>query len=118
PSWAAPPRPQREQARRRPPSSTAELLAVLELGLQIVGVHHGDEVDRDRLRARGLALAVVRARAEVLVHRLDHQLDALVALRLPLREQVEMAHLGRREQARGAVRARCDTGAAPDALGG
>ena len=53
---------------------------------------------RDLLRARRLALAVVRARAEVLLHRLDHRLDAAVALGLALRQQVEVRDLGRGEQ--------------------
>ena len=38
--------------------------ALLELRLDVVAVQQRDEVDRDLLRARGLALAVVRARAE------------------------------------------------------
>jgi uncharacterized protein (DUF305 family) len=42
------------------------------LRLAVVAVHHGDEVDRDLLRARLLALAVVRAGAEELLHRVDH----------------------------------------------
>ena len=51
----------------------ADEAALLELRLDVVAVHQRDEVDRDRLRARGLALAVVRARAEVRLHRLDHR---------------------------------------------
>ena len=47
--------------------------AVLELGLHVVAVHERDEVDRDLLRARRLALAVVRARAEPPLHLLDHR---------------------------------------------
>src|SRR3970282_2220592 len=39
---------------------------ILDLGLDVVGVHHGDEVDRDLFRAGLLALAVVGARPEVL----------------------------------------------------
>ena len=66
---------------------------VLELRLAVVAVHQGDEVDRDLLRARRLALAVVRARAEVLVHRLDHRLDPPEPLGLTLRQQVEVGDL-------------------------
>ena len=50
----------------------ADEAALLELRLHVVAVHQRDEVDGDRLRARGFALAVVRARAEVGLHRLDH----------------------------------------------
>src|SRR6187551_1772300 len=49
-------------------SDPRQRLAVLELRLQIVGVHRGDRVDRDLLRTCRFALAVVRARSEVLVH--------------------------------------------------
>src|SRR5690606_29907192 len=62
----------------RPPSSSADSwkaksalageLAVLELGLHVVAVHVGDEVDRDLLRAGLLALAVVGAGAEEVLH--------------------------------------------------
>jgi len=48
--------------------------------LAVVAVHHGDEVDADVLRTRRLTLAVVGARPEVLLHGLDHRLDALPAL--------------------------------------
>src|SRR5690606_12034382 len=48
---------------RYPPAGSADLLlaeppAVGELRLQVVAVHHRDEIDRDLLRARFLALAV------------------------------------------------------------
>ena len=70
------------------------------------------------LRAGRLALAVVRARPEVLVHRLDHRLGAAEALGLALREQVEVGELGAGEQVGGAVRAGRHARAAADALGG
>src|SRR5207247_6314280 len=63
--------------------------AVLELRLDVVAVQQGDEVDAYLLGARRLALAVVRAAAEQLLHRVDHGGDTLVALGLPLREQAE-----------------------------
>ena len=57
-------------------SGLREQPAVLQLRLDVVAVHQRDEVDRDLLRARRLALAVVGAGAEVLLHGLDHGLDA------------------------------------------
>src|SRR6187402_1405553 len=95
-------------------SDPRQRLAVLELRLEIVGVHRGDRVDRDLLRTCRFALTVVRARSEVLVHLLDHRLGALEALGLPLREQVEMDELGRREQVGRTVRAGRHTGATAD----
>src|SRR6478735_1722406 len=70
------------------PSSTVDALAVLELGLEVVGVHQRDHVDADRLRAGRLALAVVGARTEVRLHRVDHGLGPGVALGLALGQQV------------------------------
>ena len=90
-------------------------LAVLDLRLDVVAVHVGDEVDRDLLRARLLALAVVRARAEELLHRVDHVDGARVALGLALGQQVEVLQLGRREQLGRAVGARGDARPAADA---
>src|SRR5690606_17643624 len=58
------------------PSALGEQPAVLELGLEVVGVHLGDDVDADLLGAGRLALAVVGARAEELLHRLHHRLRA------------------------------------------
>jgi len=58
-------------------------LAVLELRLDVVAVQEGDEVDADLLGARGLALAVVGAAPEQLLHGVDHGGDALEPLRLP-----------------------------------
>src|SRR5690606_38646099 len=55
-----------------PRSAARELGAVLELRLQVVAVHQRDEVDGDRLRARGLALAVVGAGTEEVLHGVDH----------------------------------------------
>src|SRR5690242_637624 len=83
-------------------------LAVLELRLDVVAVQEGDEIDADLLGARRFALAVVGAAAEQLLHRVDHGGDALVPLRLPLREHAEVRCLGRREQLRRTVRARGD----------
>ena len=95
-----------------------ELAAVLDLGGAVVGVHQRDHVEGDRLRARRLALAVVGARAEVLLHRLDHRLGAGEAFGLALRQQVEVGDLGRREQLGGPVRARRHARPAADAQGG
>src|SRR5690606_5296817 len=92
--------------------------AVLDLRLDVVTVHHGDEVDRDRLGTGHLALAVVGARPEVLLHHLDHALGAGPAFGLALGEQVEVGDLGGGEQVGGAVRAGGHTGAAADAGGG
>ena len=49
-----------------------------------------DEVDADLLRARGFALLMVRARAEVGLHRLDHRDRARPPFGLALRHQVEV----------------------------
>src|SRR5262245_3283797 len=92
-------------------------LAVLELGLDVVAVHVGDEVDRDLLGAGLLALAVHGARGEVLLHGVDHGLGAAVALGLALRQQVEVLELGRGEQLGRAVGAGRHAGAAADAGG-
>src|SRR5690606_7505957 len=61
------------------PSASADLLlaqapAVDQLRLEVVAVHHRDEVDGDLLRAGLLALPVVRARTEELLHLLHHRL--------------------------------------------
>src|SRR5690349_4429921 len=50
----------------------ADQTALLELCFRVVAVHERDEVDRDRLGARCFTFAVVRARAEIRLHRLDH----------------------------------------------
>src|SRR5690606_9952564 len=105
---------------RYPPAGSADLLlaeppAVGELRLQVVAVHHRDEVDRDLLRARFLALAVVGAGAEVLLHGLDHGLGPGQTLGSALRQQVEVLHLGGGEQVGRRVRARRHAGAATDA---
>src|SRR5690625_3266716 len=84
-------------------SGLAQQTPILTLGLDVVAVHVGDEVDRDLLRARLLALAMVGARTEELLHGLDHGLGAGPALGLPLRQLVEVLDLGRREQLGGAV---------------
>src|SRR5262249_54514887 len=74
-------------------SGSGEHATVLQLRLEVVAVHQRDVVDRDRLRARGFALGVVRARAEVLLHRVDHRFDSSEPFRLALREEVEVRHL-------------------------
>src|SRR3546814_7279680 len=89
---------------RRPPRSTRTdtlfpyTTRFRSLGLGVVTVHVGDEVDRDLLRARLLALTVVGAGTEELLHGVDHGGDPLVALGLALREQVEVVGLGRSEE--------------------
>ena len=89
-----------------------------EGGSPIVLVHPRDTRDRDLLRAHRLAGAEIRAGAKrLLLHRLDHLPGALRSFGLPLRKQTEVRDLGADEEHRGAVRARCDTGAAADALG-
>src|SRR5262249_34439769 len=58
---------------------------------KIVGVHLGDELHADGLRARGLALAVVRAAPEPLRVRLSgHAEDPVPALGLSLGQVAEM----------------------------
>src|SRR5207253_5010322 len=89
-------------------------LRSFELRGQVVAIHARDEVDRDALGADRFALAEHRAGAEHLVHDLDHLHDALVALRLSLRQESEVRDLGASEEMRGAVRALCDARAALD----
>src|SRR5262245_15091364 len=75
------------------------------LGLEIVAVHAGDEVDRDLLGTDGLALGEVGAGAEAfLLHRLDHGAGALGALGLALRQEIQVRDLGGGEELRRAVR--------------
>ena len=54
----------------------------------VIAVHEGDEVERDLLRARLGALAVVGAGTEEVLHGLDHGLGALPPLRLALGQRV------------------------------
>src|SRR4051794_37576621 len=82
----------------------ADQTALLELRLHEVAVHQRDEVDRDLFGARRFALAVVRARTEVRLHRLDHADRAVPALGLTLRQQVQMLQLRGGEQLSGTVR--------------
>src|SRR3546814_9023368 len=109
---------------RRPPRSTRTdtlfpyTTRFRSLGLGVVTVHVGDEVDRDLLRARLLALTVVGAGTEELLHGVDHGGDPLVALGLALREQVEVVGLGGGEELRGTVGAGGDAGTAADARRG
>src|SRR5438552_9996956 len=93
-------------------------LAVLDLRLHEVAVEIRDEVEADLFRTGLVALAVVGARAEVHLHRLDHVLDAGPPFGLPLRQEVEVLDLCRREQLRGGVRTRGNTGTAADASRG
>src|SRR5712692_389012 len=93
-------------------------LPALELRRDVVAVHPRDEVDGDLFRADGLALPEHGAAAEVLFHDLHHPDDALVALRLSLRQQSEVRDLGGGEELRGAVGTLRDTRAALDALRG
>src|SRR5262245_30923119 len=61
------------------------LLGAEQARLQEVAIEAGDHVERDALRARRLALAVVGAAAEAgRVHRGDHAPHAQRALGLPL----------------------------------
>src|SRR5690606_9318451 len=69
-------------------------------------------------RAGLLALAVVGAGPEVLLHRLHHRLGAPPPLRLALRQQVEVGDLGGGEQVGGPVGAGGDTRPTADAGGG
>src|SRR6185312_2502897 len=85
------------------------------LGLQVIPVHPGDEINRDSLRADGLALGVVGAGSEAfLLHGLDHREGTVVALGLPLGEHVEVEDLRRGEELRRAVGTLGDAGAAAD----
>ena len=96
-----------------PAAPAAELL---DHRLAVLAVQLADHLDRDLLRAGGLALAVVGAAAEPLgVHLADHAPRPVEALGLALRQQVEVRDLGAGEQHRGAVRAGGDAGAAADA---
>src|SRR5680860_647094 len=77
--------------------------AVVDLRLDVVPVHHGDEVEADLLGTGLVALTVHGAGAEVLLHPVDHVLDAGPALGLALGEEAEVRDLGCREQVGGAV---------------
>src|SRR5690606_36481801 len=66
---------------RRGSVALAEEAPVLHRHLWVGPVHHGDEVDRDALRAGLLAIAVVGAGPAVLLHRLHHRLGAPPPLR-------------------------------------
>src|SRR5437660_6381001 len=88
-----------------PSARLGDETAVLDLGLAVVAVHVGDEVEADLLGTGLVALAVVRARAEPTLHLLDHPLDSRPPLGLALWQGVQVRHLGRREQLGRAVRA-------------
>src|SRR5688500_3606471 len=72
------PRSQRRSGTRpRPPTRSPGVRlarAAADLRLAVVLVQHRDEVDADLLRARRLALTHVGARAEVVLHHVDHAL--------------------------------------------
>ena len=71
-----------------------------------------DKIDADALGAGRLARPVVGAIPEGLViHLLHHRQHASPTLWLPLRQQRQMAHLGRGKQHGRAVGAGCDAGA-------
>src|SRR5207248_4006153 len=74
-----------------------------------VAVELRDVLDRDFLRARGLALVDVGAVPEPLaVVRRHHRPHPLLPLRLPLRQLRQVAHLRGEEEHRRGVRARRD----------
>ena len=74
--------------------SAAEHPAVFDFRLDVVTVHEGNPVDGDGLGASLLALTMIGARAEVLLHRFHHGFGALVPLGLALWEQIEVGDLG------------------------
>ena len=78
-------------------SVLASQRSVLDLGLHVVPVHKGNEVQRDLFWTRLGALPVVGARAEELLHGLDHGLSAALPLGLTLRQEPEVPDLGGRE---------------------
>ena len=90
---------------------------LLHRARQEVSIKLRDVFDAYALRTRFLALTVVGARAEVLVHRLDHRFDALVPLGLTLGKQVQVGDLRRGEEVCRTVRTCCDACTASDALG-
>src|SRR5262245_24123418 len=102
---------------RRAPKASGRAVAARALvgteqaRLQEVAVQPGDDVERDALRADGLALAVVGAAAEAeRVHHGDHAADPQQPLGLSLRQERELGHLGAGEQHRRSVRAGGDAG--------
>jgi hypothetical protein len=61
-------------------------------------IHPCDEIHTDFFRANCFTLAMHRAIAEsFLIHRLDHAQYALCALRLSLRQQIQMRDFSARE---------------------
>lgn len=83
-----------------------------------LAVHRRDAEQRDALGTGGGALTGEGAAAEALVVHLRHHVQhPAAAFGRALRQHVEMVHLGRGEQHRGAVRTGRHTGTAADALG-
>ena len=78
--------------------SLAGELAVAVLGLHVVAVGPGDQIEGDLLGTRLVAFAVIRARPEEHLHGLDHRLGPLPAFGLSLRKQVHVLELGAGEQ--------------------
>ena len=92
---------------------------VFELGLEELSVEAGDVGYGDSLRALGLASSGVCAIAEAeLVHLGHHSLGAARGLDTALREEGQLAHLGRDEEHGGAVFASRRASAAAYAAGG
>ena len=72
--------------------------AAMKSGVDQVAVHPPDELDWNLLGTHGLAFAMIRATPEkFLGHGRDHVRRSLVALRLPLRQRIEMRDLRRCE---------------------
>ena len=75
------------------------LRLALEQGHGVITIHAGDEVERDFLRANGLAASGHRAATEAFgVHLVHHRLHALVAFGLALRHEAEVRNLGGDEE--------------------
>src|SRR5262245_1414540 len=86
---------------------------------QIIPIHPCDDFEFDFLRTDCFALANVGAAAEELLFKLCHHVHrALVAFRLALRQQTQMADLRSGKQRRSRIRTCGDTGAATDTGGG
>src|SRR5258706_13400427 len=84
-----------------------------------IAVHPADEFERYLLRTHYRALAMIRATAEALVrHRGHHAESPLVALRLTLRQRIQMSNLRGREKHRAGIGAGGDTRATADARRG
>src|SRR5208337_3808026 len=88
-------------------------------GSDQIAVHLADEFQRYLFGTYRFTFAVIRAAPKEFVsHRGHHAEGPLVALRLTLRERVQVSNFGRGEKHSGGIRTGGDAGSAPDACGG